>query len=605
MNSPLQQDPRIAKLDTPFGKDVLVLTRFDGHEGLGELFEYRIEALSEQEDLDFDKAIGRACEVTYKSYDKERVFNGILVEAEWLGPRNYYHGYRLVLRPWLWMLSQTADCRIFESMTAPAIIKQIFSDNGFSDVRDGLTESYEKLEYCVQYRETDLAFVSRLMEQHGIYYFFEHTAGKHTLVLADAKSSHTSIPACPTLPLIEYGVALGDQKQHVVHWSTRRRFRSGKVSFKDYDYLQPTADLTGAGNGPGGYNKSDMEIYDYPGKYNKTSVGNMQAKVMLEAEQALDQRRQANGDAANLFPGGLTSLEKHTRGSENQEYLVVRASHSISLNPFRSEGAMDSSQLYAGSYELQPSKRPFRSPLITPKPRIYGIQTAVVVPEEGNESEEIDVDEHGRILVRFHWVRPDKETKKKLPSCRLRVAQVWSGKKWGGQFIPRIGMEAVVEFLEGDPDRPLVVGTVYNKDYKVPYDLPANKTQSGIKSDSSKGHNGYNELVFEDKKSSEKITMHAEKDHDVVVRHAETWEIGETFEVPVGSPARKATIKKGDDVLKIESGNQDVDAAMMMTHKAGVMLKLEVGASKITMTPAFIKIESPLISLNGAMIMLN
>jgi type VI secretion system secreted protein VgrG len=233
---------------------------------------------------------------------------------------------------------------------------------------------------------------------------------------------------------------------------------------------------------------------------------------------------------------------------------------------------------------------------VPPKPRIYGIQTAKVV---GKKGEEIDVDEHGRILVQFFWDRKEKQSR------RIRVAEVWAGKKWGGQFTPRVGMEVVVEFLEGDPDRPLITGCVYNSDNKHPFDLPDNKTQSGWKSDSSKGGGGYNQLRLEDKKGFEEINMHAEKDHNVKVKHAETWEIGETFEAPTGMPSRDVKIKKGDDKLKLDTGSRDTDIALMDQLKAGMMIKLECGASKITMTPVSISIESTLITLSGALIKIN
>jgi type VI secretion system secreted protein VgrG len=614
MNSKLTQDNQVAKVDTPFGKDVLVLERFDGQEGLGELFEYQIQALSERNDLDFDQAIGKGCSVTHKAFGVERVFHGVLVEAQWLGPRDNFWGYSLVLRPWLWLLSRTADCRIFQNQTAPDIIQKVFHDRGFTDIRASLTESYPTLEYCVQYRETDLAFVSRLMEQHGIYYFFEHSADKHVLVLSDAKSSHAPVPNRPTLPFVAYGSESSPDKEHVVSWVSYRRFCTGKVEYNDYDYLKPSASLISDANGSAGYTRSNMEVYDYPGKYTKPADGKKYAKVLLEAEQAIDKRRFGSGQAASLFPGGLTTLEKHTKSDENAEYLIVRCSHSITIGTYRSGRGDD--ETYHGSYEFQPSDVVFRSPLITPEPRIYGAQTATVV---GNSGEEIDVDKYGRIWVQFHWDREGK--KDRNSSCPIRVAQVWSGKQWGGVFIPRIGMEVVVEFLEGDPDRPLIVGAVYNADNMPPWALPANKTQAGVKSDSSKGHGGYNEIMLEDKKGHEKINVHAQKDLTVTVLNnesrtvnnnmdtnilnAETRTIGKNFKIPTGDVSYKTEVKNGDVSLKIATGSRDTDIAMMDHLKANMMITFECGASKITMTPVSISIEAPLISLSGALIKIN
>lgn len=599
--SSLAQEKRLAKLETAAGKDVLALIRFEGHEALGELFEFRIEAYSEEENVDFDKVLGRPCCVTYKTYDKERVFHAIVVEAEWQGLKDHFHAYRLIARPWLWLLSRTSDCRIFQDMTAPDIIQKVFKDRGFDDFRSSLNEHYPKLEYCVQYRETDFDFVSRLMQQHGIYYFFEHTSDKHTLVLADSKSSHSE---SQTVPFVKHGEALGEKREHLTYWSSKRRFRTGQIEFNDYDDMNPSADLKSRAKGSARYEKSDMEIYDYPAKFKKRPDGEKYAKVLLESEQALDFRRHATGDSASLFPGKLMKLEKHPTGSENDEYLVVRATHSITNQPYRSMAGEGLEEIYRGSFEFQPSKRPFRSPITTPKPLIHGIQTAKVVAKEGNESEEIDVDEHGRILVEFFWVRPDKDTRKKKPSCRVRVAQVWSGKQWGGQFIPRVGMEAVVEFLEGDPDRPLVIGTVYNGEYKVPYSLPANKTQSGIKSDSSKGHGGFNELRFEDRKGSEKITAHAQKDLEVDVLNSETRKIGERFMPPKGAASRKTTLLNGDDALTVQMGDQTVSIPTgSQSTSAMLSISHNVVMTTVTLTQATMSVESPVIDNTAETIM--
>jgi type VI secretion system secreted protein VgrG len=579
----LSQDKRIGQLNTPLGKDVLVLTRFDGTEGLSELFEFRVEALSEQANLNFDGAIGRHCWVKFKSYGETRVFDGILVEAQWIGVKGDFQSYRLVFRPWLWLLSQRSDCRVFHDKTVVEIIEQVFEDAGFSgDVRKALSENYPQLEYCVQYRETDFAFVSRLMEHNGIYYFFEHQEGKHTLVLADAMSSHQPLGngKLPFLPAVDK-----DHRdfQLVYDWSSGRRFRTGKFTLNDYDFKQPGKDLKADAKGRESYAKSDYEVYDWGGKYDDRGEGERLAKVRMEAAQAQDHRRFAAGDAISLQPGGLTTLEKHPDAGENQKYLVVRSSHSFGAEDYRSGITQTMDQTYYGHYEFQPSDRKFRAPLVTPKPVMHGAQTAKVVDEKCNTGgEEIDVDEHGRIFVHFHWERKNKT------SCRMRVAHVWSGKQWGGQHIPRVGQEVLVDFLEGDPDRPLVVGTVYNGDNKHPYKLPDDKTVSGLKSDSSKGGGGYNEFNFEDKKGSEKIGMHAEKDLEVVVLNTETRTIAERF---AGGTARKTQIKNGDDKLDVDMGSLFVTAA--------VSIVLKVGPSKITIDNSGVTIDAPTINIKG------
>jgi type VI secretion system secreted protein VgrG len=581
------QANRPGEFNSPLGKDKLAMTRFDGSEGLGELFEYRVEAVSSQDNIDFDSALGHNCSVTFKTANgPDRIFNGVLVEAQWIGATEDLFVYRVVLRPWLWLLSRTSDCRIFHNMTARDIIKQVFNDRGFSDYKDKITSSLPTLEYCVQYRETDLNFVCRLMEQHGVYFFFDHSESQHILVLADSKSSHAPIPGHATMPYFGGAQSRRDM-ENFSHWTSERRFRTGKYDLNDYDFKQPTKNLDANKSAGSKYNKGQLEIYDYPGLYNKHSDGETFAKVRLDADQAHDRRRYAAGNAISLFPGGLTTLARHSTAAENIEYLVLRASHSYVAQSYRSGGGGEDD--YSGSYELLASSRPFRSPLVTPKAVIHGPQTARVV---GKSGEEIDVDEFGRILVLFHWDRKQKQ------SCRVRVAQVWAGKQWGGQFIPRIGMEAVVEFLEGDPDRPLVVGTVYNGDNKHPYDLPDNKTQSGVKSDSSLNHGGYNELMFEDKKGSEFIRMQAQKDHQVKILNTETWEIGSQFKGGKG-PSRTTTLVKGSDEVTIQAGDQTITISGALTTSANQGIKLTCGASVIEMSPTEIKITSGHISMSA------
>lgn len=603
-----QQDRRIAILETPLGKDVLNIVRADVNEGLSELFEIRIEAVSEKPNLDFNGVLGRNCSITLHTFrERQRFFNGVCCEAQWIGMRDDLHAYRLVLRPWLWLLTQTNDCKIFHEKSVVDIIKQVFSKEGFTDFETKLSGSYDPIHYCVQYRESKFAFVSRLMEEFGIYYYFEHTKDKHQLVLADAKSSHKPIPESATFPFQPNDGHYEREDEHILSWMTERRFRTGKVTLRDYDYFKPKADMTAESTGSASYTRSKMELYDYPGRYDQTGKGNKLAKVKLEARQALDKHRYASGEAPRLFPGGLFTLERHSTGAENKEYLVLRATHSFVVENYRSGSGSAGHRPYRGSYEVLESATPYRPAITTPRPMVYGPQTAVVVGQKG---EEIDVDKHGRILVKFHWDR-DSDI-----SCRVRLGQVWSGKSWGGIFIPRIGQEVIVEFLEGDPDKPLVIGTVYNADNTVPYTLPDNKTVAGIKSESTIGGGGYNEFKFEDKKGSEKITKRAEKDMDVFVRDKETRVTGEIFKTPVGSPSRETTLKNGDDKLTVDKGNQNVtigndqtvkiannqtiDVGNEIDIKAGTKITLHVGGSKIVIDQTSITLESTIINIKAS-----
>ena len=431
MADQLKQSGRVADFNTPLGKDVLVLIKIYGNEGLGELFQYNIEALSEQENIDFDKALGQGCTVKLKAYQgKERAFNGIMTQARWIGKLEDYHRYQLVLRPWLYLLGHKANCRIFLEKNVKDIIKEVFTKGGFNDFEFRTNEDYDKLHYTAQHRETDLAFVHRLMEQYGIYYFFEHSDSKHTLVLADSRSSHKPSPDLPKVPFIPLTKSESRGDQHLYEWISERHLRTGQVRFNDYDYVKPKKNLVAPSEASESYTNSKLQVYDFPGKYDEQDKGKKLSRVRLEAAQALDHRRHIRGDAASLYPGALVTVEKHPTSGENQEYLVVRSSPRFSSHHYRSVAALDEGaapheqerpdivsdpdqdQVHYGSYEFQPSDHPFRMAQETPQPKIYGIQTALVVGKTGEEGEEISTDELGRIclpvevvFVHFHPVQ--------------------------------------------------------------------------------------------------------------------------------------------------------------------------------------------------------
>lgn len=565
------QDTRIAKLSTPLGKDVLSTARFDGTEGVSELFEFRVEAVSKDENIDFDKALGLNATLSLKSYDfDKRYFDGIMTEAQWVGVRGTDYVYRVVLRPWLWLLGHQTDSRIFANKTAPDIISEVFSAHGFAKFSNRLTKSYRNLEYCVQFRESDLAFVSRLMEQEGMSYYFKHEDGQHTLILSDSNSSYDPI-AGSTREFIPVSGTEQRDNERIYHWIPERRFTSGKMVLNEYDYKKPPANMKVEKQGSSSYANSKLEIYDYPGNYYETGDGNKYAEARLNAEQALDNRILSSGDAVHCYPGGLMTLEKHPNGSQNREYLILRSTHTFVSESYRSGSVMHADDTYQGNYELLPSDKPFAVPQTTVKPRIYGPQTARVVGDG-----EIDVDEDGRIMVEFHWDRDDQKSR------RCRLAQVWAGKEWGGIFIPRVGMEAVVNFLDGDPDRPLVVGTLYNADNKPPYALPGDKTIAGWKSESSEGGGGYNEFIFDDKKGQELVRFHAEKDLEGKVKNNETREVDNNRDTTIGN-------------------NDTLDVGKVLDITAGQKIVMKVGMSKITMTTTKIKIEAMDIEIKATM----
>ncbi|WP_293865823.1 type VI secretion system Vgr family protein [uncultured Alsobacter sp.] len=610
------QDYRVAKLETPLGKDELLLSQFKVNEALGEPFEIVLDCVSENKWLDFTPALGLNCSLTFKSFEKTRHFNGVLVEATAMGPYEDFFRYVVVLRPWFWLLTKRTTSRIFSTMKVQDIIKEVFQKAGQSDFEDKLQKDYPKLEYCVQYRESDFDFVSRLMELHGIYYYFKHTDSKHIMVLADDKGSHEATPI-GTIEFHPDRGAVYHKKQYLSDWQGQRRFHTGKVSLNEYNPLKASASMKADQPGSASFAHSDYEHYEYPGQYDERGDGQSYAKVRMEMLAAQDGRRTAAGDAVTLMAGETVKVDKHYVSGQNTEYLILRSSHSFVSELFRSNAGSRAGRDVHSEFEFLETKTPFRSPFRTPKPRIFGVQTAKVV---GKDGEEIDVDEHGRILLEFYWERDKK------PSRRVRVAHVFAGKNWGGIHTPRIGMEAVVEFLEGDPDRPLVTGTVYNSDNKHPYPLPAEKTKSGLKTNSSKGGGGFNEFRFEDKKDSEEVYFHAQKDLNSVILHQETRKIAEKF----GSgTARKTEIVNGDDDLKVANGNTKTDVSknrettigmddtlkvgknqtitigMDVEIKVGKSISLICGPNKITIDPGGIKIIGPTIALTAPKVDIN
>lgn len=593
----LRQDNSTASFSTPKGKDEFSIIKFEASEALSELFTYNVEAASKTENADLQSTMSEKCAIKFTLKNKsERVLNGTLVDAQWLGKQDDLYIYRFTLKPWLWLLSQRADCRIFKNKTAIDIIKEIFKKEGSASFDDRTSETLQPIDYCVQYRETDLDFVLRLMEQYGIYYYFKHSDGDHKLVLCNSRSAHDQVQAAaePSFQGDASGYAFVPQGnrfprsavEHLTHWSTIRRLRTGKFELKDYDFEKSESDLTARAEE--GFPKAkSYEAYDYPAAYTKRDQGEHFARVMAQAEQAQDDRRYAGGDAASLYPGALMKLIDHPTGAENGEYIVVRATHAYGIQSYRSSGRRDEA-LYHGSYELQKSDKRFRAPIVTPRPTVYGPHTAKVVGEKNKGEEgDIDVDEYGRIWLRFHWDREDGST-----SCRTRVAQMWAGKGWGGQIIPRIGQEVIVEYIEGNPDLPLVVGAVVNDQHKPPYDLPANKTQSGLKSEFTDGagfSDTYNEIKFEDRKDQEVLEIRTEKDHKITVNNIETRDIGERYDG--AGYSRETTLKKGDDKLDVQNGKLDIEALRE--------INLKVGESKITMTPGSIEITSPKITIHS------
>jgi len=552
---PRIQAHREVALSTPLGEEVLLLASFSGVEHLGRRFEYDLELLSENHAIKYDDILGQNVTIRLTmSGDRTRYFNGYVSRFMQTGRLGRVTQYRATVVPWLWFLTRTSDCRIFQDMKVPDIIKKVFRDRGFTDFDDRLSQNYRQWEYCVQYRETDFNFVSRLMEQEGIYYYFTHENRKHTLVFADAKSSHDPFPGYEEIPFRPFDQAF-TEREYVWDWMIEYGVQPGACALNDYDFTAPKKALRTVKPITRNHAASDYEVYDYPGEYTEYSDGEDYARTRIEELQAQHEVLRGQSDARGICTGCTFQLTTHPRQDQCREYLITGANYHLESDQYDSSGSPTGrGPVYSCNFTAMDSKQPFRSPRITPKPVVQGPQTAFVV---GRSGEEIYTDKYGRVKVQFHWDRYGKSDESS--SCWVRVSQAWAGKDWGAMCIPRIGQEVIVEFLEGDPDHPIITGRVYNAQSMPPYGLPDNKTQTGLKSRSSKGGSGdnFNEIRFEDKKGSEEVYIHAEKDMNTVVEANETLAVGGNRMKTVGG---NETIAVGGN--RMEAVRRDEDCTV-------------------------------------------
>jgi len=514
---------RAFEITTPLGQDVLLFHRMSAREEISRLSECQLDLLSTKGDIKLDDILGKNVTVKAELPDNQwRYFNGFVTRFAQTGTFGRYITYHATVRPWLWMLTRTANCRIFQKMTVPDIMKQVFNDHGqIADTKFELTGSYEAWDYCVQYRETDFNFISRLMEQEGIYYYLKHQDGRHTVVFADSAGAHGPFAGYEQIPFIPHDRAARPEQERVTDWHLEREIQPGRYVIDDYDFERPSVELQVKTKFKRDNAHADYEIYDYPGEYVKKNEGEHFVQARMEEAQAQYELAHGQCNARGICSGYLFKLSGQPRDDQNAEYLIVAAEHQAEYSQYESiEGGGTS---YACSFTVLNSKQPFRPARLTPKPIVQGPQTAVIVGPSGDE---IYTDKYGRVKAQFHWDRVGQ--KNENSSCWMRVSYPWAGKNWGMVSIPRIGQEVIVDFLEGDPDQPIITGRVYNAEQMPPWDLPGNMTQSGILSRSSKGGSGANANAFrfEDKKGEEQVWLHAEKNQDIEVEHDETHWVG-------------------------------------------------------------------------------
>lgn len=658
---------------TPLGKDKLLLAGFEGEERISGLYAFQVElfaANSDSPSIKFDKILGQEITITVQIEEEDpesdsttnRYFSGICRQfAQGTRDQDFTY-YRAEIVPQLWLTTRIRQSRIFQQISVPDILKKVLAQYKVTYQLDG---TYEKREYCVQYRETDFNFISRLMEEEGIFYFFKHTRNGHELVIADSGPAHPDVPGAHT---VEYDTEEGGQtaERHIHEWVKLQEIRSGKYTLWDQSFHRPGDNFESKKNtlnsipvgtvthqlGVAGNDK--LEIYDYPGDFAQRfdgidkGGGEQSAELgkispdgvrtvglLMQAETLAGLVIEGRSNCSQFTTGHTFTLDKHF--DAEGEYLLTSVHHTArNGSAYRSGG--DGTYIYNNRFSCIPKDLPFRPQRTTPKPTVLGVQTAVVV---GPQGEEIFTDKFGRVKVQFPWDREGNADANS--SCWLRVGTSWAGKQWGAISIPRIGHEVIVQFIEGDPDEPIIIGSVYNAGSMPPYKLPDEKTKSTVKSNSSKGGQGFNEFRFEDKKGSEQIFVHGEKNLDIrvkndrfetilhdrhlqvdnekfevvkVSRHEEVKKshfekIGEDRNVKIGGKEAIAvngsqSVQVGSDVIYDIGGNltEKVSGNIFLSANGDLVLEsssnvtIKVGGCYVAISPAGIAINGTMVKIN-------
>ncbi len=610
----VKQADRLFQITTPLGDDVLVPRSFEGSEGISRLYEYRIELSSENGSINPQDIVGKrvTLSVLQADMETERYFDGFVSHFTKLPTRSTHrttYDYEVRIVPWTWFLTRTTNCRIFQEMTVPQVIEQIFQDFSFTDFETHFSGTHNPWTYCVQYRETAFNFISRLMEKEGIFYFFKHENGKHTMVIGDSSSVHQNCDYQSNMRMEPSSGMYSRDQDTVQVWERHYQYRSGKWTQTDYNFETPTTSLLANDATVLQIEKcTSYELFDYPGEYDNKGDGESLTKLRMEEEEIGFDTAQGESDCRSFASGYKFTLQEHDQKDQNQTYVllsVTHRGHQASLYG----GEAEEKASYQNSFECFPASVQFRPARKTPRAIVHGTQTAVVV---GASGEEIYTDQYGRVKVQFFWDRLGNKDEKS--SCWIRVSQHWAGQGWGAMWIPRVGQEVVVDFLEGDPDRPLIVGRVYNEQQTVPYALPANSTQSGVLTRSSPGGGTatFNELRFEDKMGNEEVFLQAQKDLNIMVENNQSRTVQQNETVSIGvnrsetvgnnetgsvGSNRQWTISANDSLTV--NGSQTISVTGSISITANQQITITCGANTITMGPSGISIQgSPIVEIN-------
>jgi type VI secretion system secreted protein VgrG len=611
----ISQEGRHLVLETPLGEDQLVLTALSGSEHVNGLFEFHLEAMSPEENIDPKKLLGKPVTFSVHSHEGEkRWFSGICNRFMGAaGQSRQIRNYRLEVVPEHWLLTQRHNCKIFQNKSVPDIIRQVLSDAGVAAYHAVGLGNHPEHEYCVQYDESDFAFISRLMEEEGIFYFYKHSHGEHQLILTDAASTFHTIEL-PEIEIRHISAEAMGLVDAVNSWERHERFIPQKWAHTDYNFETPSTDLNTKIDSVVKLERGGpWEIFEWRGDYLDKSRGDELAKLRMEAQEAGYTVVEGSGFCRFFTAGGKFAISRHDASPERGQTWVCASVHHLATDMTHLPNEREATS-YSNTFVCVPDKTPLRPQRKTPRPYIRGPQTAVVT---GPNGEEIYTDKYGRIRVQFFWDRYGK--KDENSSCWIRVAHNWAGKNWGVIFTPRIGMEVLVDFIDGNPDHPLITGCVYNAEYMPPWALPGNKTQSGLQTRSSTGggSDDFNELRFEDKKGSEEVYFHGQKDFNRVVEHDDTEKIGndQTNEI---KNDRTTTVQQGNEKLTVSQGNRDVVVSMgndshdvkmgnisvkadlgAITIEAMQSITLKVGMSSVTLDQSGVKISGMLLQNEG------
>ncbi|HWT20335.1 MAG TPA: type VI secretion system tip protein TssI/VgrG [Variovorax sp.] len=579
---------RVVKAHTPLGEDQLLFRSMHGSEGLSQLFEFEVDLLSPSVSLDMKSVLGKPLSLEIQTAGEPRFLNGQIVRFTMVGKEggtSRYVLYRATVRPWLWYLTRTSDCKIFQNKSVVDILEEVFADYNFSFEKK-LSGTYRQWEYCVQYQETDFAFVSRLMEHEGIYYYFKHEKGEHTLVLADDIGAHDTLPGYPKISYLAADRNPDPFQEVIDQWQVTEEIRPGTYVVDDYDFKKSKADLMGMRSQPRGNPHDTYEIYEWLGGFSEAEQGEHYSRIRLEEAQSQAERDVGHSSVRGMAPGYRFTMQNCPRQDDNREYLIVSVSYALREGGYES-GAVESH--YSFSFAVQPTSYAFRPPRVTPMTRTNGPQTATVV---GKAGQEYWVDQYGRVKVQFRWDRYGKSDENS--SCWVRVSSAWAGSNYGAVNHPRKGQEVIVDFIGGHPDRPIIIGRVYNSDQMPPLELPAKVTVSGFVSRSQDGTPANaNEFILDDAPGCELVRIHAEKDFELDVEADErdtiagdrTTEITGNDTLTVGK-ARTTTVKAGLDHAMYRTGSKLEVSGGLTEHffKDGIEITTDKGATETVQT---------------------